>query len=326
MFQQRGMTLIELLFVLVAVATATIILTHYSTGVLEYWGRQETSRRLAHWEQATRVAYERNLGTVINQTTSLELSVGTLQGWPHEMAPVASPFEQTGTGQVNSEVNRQLLAQFAASASPEEFSVDGQGRPWRIWVLGGLTEGYKGVSLRYAKIAVVSAGENGRFESFVAPGQPLALGGDDQGVVMDGLPLTRTAFDRSEGRVESVKEALERYYQARYWVDAGRDPARNYFANADPTASTPALLWDGGGSFPPVTTASGVCGWVGALGIAEAVCRTAWGEEITVESVSAATRHPANTDPARNTPPYTVVVRGGGSFVGALTRVASSHF
>lgn len=109
---------------------------------------------------------------------------------------------------------------------------------------------YRGHAISVPMMYVVSAGENGRFESTIAP-TGLTLAGDDQVQYIDLSGPYSKAIDEAYDRGNKIKAALERFYQSRYLSDSSRAPTRNYFGKLPTNSITSDTIpWDSTSPMP----------------------------------------------------------------------------
>lgn len=330
-----GFSLMEVVLVVVGMGLLMMAMSRDATGVLDFAARADTKRRLVIIQSAGWAGYQQNIGVAeANAGAEMTWDGVTIKGAPLDTV-VADPFSATGSGQWNDPIYKRRLAKYAAAGDANQFELDGHNRPWRLWVSPRLTRAHHGTTLFYHKLAMVSAGQNGRVESTMTSAGDLTLGGDDQGVVIDGFEAQKEALETTEARLDQLQRLLQTYYQARYLADPSRDPARNYYSNADPTAATSPSLWDAGGPIAPLAAAtpiegSGVPSAIGAGGGVN--LQSAWpSTPIRLETVSTRARHPANGTMSMASPPYSAWLSVAlpwydGSSATEVTRVAVSSY
>jgi hypothetical protein len=205
---------------------------------------------------------------------------------------------------------------------------DGYGRPFRIFVSDVLHPLVGGTTLATRRIAIVSSGPDGRFESasWDAANGILGLQGDDAVAYVDGLLVQRVQVEETRRRMARIATLLRAIAGTRFLANTARDITIDYFG-AGPIAQG----WDEGSAFlRGVDRPSGPAGRfadaeIAALGISRSEALDAWGGDLSFDNDSGLVRQPGNPAPGRNTPPWSarLVARlpGGGTAVESIDGV-----
>ena len=298
---QRGFTLIE---VLVATATAAIlgaVLIAMILGVARTTQRAETTRRLAILREGLAAFYRTN-AFLVEADEGPSFSTG--------------PRSRIGNGTILSDADVQPLLGYLARYAPSDAYRDGYGQPMKLFVSTRRFQLVDGISLAYRRLAIVSAGPNGRFES--ADWDPvqaqLARGGDDEVVILDALADQAELFRRTDQRMQRLADAVRGYAQGRFLLDPNRDPLIDYFgrsADAPGGSSTAASdRFDPGSALARTSTkadASMTDAELAALQLTRDDALGAWGQPLRYENDTETVRNPQRAAPD-NFPPYTARV------------------
>jgi len=251
----------------------------------------------------------------------------------HTLAIEASPAGQFPVGDATplrsgDDLARALAPAPALAMLPRESLQDGWGRSFRILVSGNLQDASTGDALAFRRLAIVSAGANGRFETPAWPAGPEAPveQGDDFLAVVDGLAIQRLQAHETHRRIARVAALVRGLAFARYSTNAARDITIDYFG-----AGPAAAGWDEGGDLlrgsdrPPGPAGRLTDRELEVLGLTRGEAVDAWGGDIALENDTDAVRNPANSRPGLNTPPYGARVLaslpGGGALAESIDGV-----
>lgn len=206
--------------------------------------------------------------------------------------------------------------------------IDGHGRPFRIYISDVLHPEFEGTSWNVRRLAIVSAGPNGRFESTAwDPVTGLLLAqGDDTIAYIDGLSVLRPRIDETQKRMSRLATLVRGVAGTRYLANPSRDITIDYFGAGPASAG-----WDEGGFLlrgvdrPAGPAGRLTDGEIAALGISRAEATDPWGQDLAFDNDSPWVRQPANPAPGRNLPPWsarvTAAVPGGGTLVESIDGV-----
>jgi prepilin-type N-terminal cleavage/methylation domain-containing protein len=306
---EHGFTAIEVLIAVAAVALLSSIVLSLYLQASAYAARLETERRVGALREAFESFYRDNTQQIESAPPALLAS--------EPSSAIASGAD------LGAEALRPLQAYLRQAGG--DASRDGYGRSIRLYVSAPMTQSVEGLVLTYRRLALVSAGRNGRFES--VDWNPdlgrLTVAGDDVVAFVDGVVVQRDQVRETRRRVVRLLEAIRGYAASRFYANPARDPTIDYFG-AGPADSG----WDDGngllrGADRPARAAQRIGdAELTALGLSRADAVDAWGGDIGFDNDSQLVRQPGNAASGMNTPPYSarliVQLPGGGSYAETL--------
>lgn len=294
--RQGGFTAIE---IMVAVSLLGILL-YVTYPMLQRTfsaaAKEETTSRLKMLRQTMLAAYKVNALEIDSEPTA-QIVVG------------GAAVLGTGTATAQTFV---WADKYSAMSTGAIFK-DGYGMPWRVFVSARQESLVNGTLVYSHKIAFVSSGKNGRFDSgtvFDEATGRLTLVGDDMGDVIDGFDLQNSLYELTRKRMGDLAAAYQALFQTRFQGNANRDINVNYFVNAS-RGSTDAAMFDAGG--PVANTGGGelpasqILGPI--LGLTTADFQDGFGQAIILDNSSDLVRTPDNSNTSMQAPPYTAVFK-----------------
>jgi type II secretory pathway pseudopilin PulG len=293
---EQGFTLLEIVLSIGLLMLATGLLASAFGPWMAFRQSMETDRKLKEVQQALAAAYKENA-----------LSVDNADG-----EALTFPSGAIASGSTTTAALMQPLARYAG-LSPAQMASDGFNRPYRVLVSGRLQQSVSGISLYYHMAAVVSAGRNGKWDNATrldSKSGELTLGGDDQGVVVDGYRIARAHYEDTLARMNKIASVYQTYFSTRYLSDLSRNVAIDYFAQPCATSVFPAQ-WDAGGGVANTCSAMTALDAAGAhagLGFAATDVVDSYGQALQIDNSSPGVRSPDNPIAAMASPPYTAAV------------------
>ncbi len=193
--------------------------------------------------------------------------------------------------------------------APTKMMQDAFNRPLCFFITTRQTISIDGIPATFRSIAIVSAGVDGRIDLTTALSATgaLTLGGDDEGVVVDGRFLTANQYKETAQKMAKIVQALQTMFQSRYLSNLSRDPSVDYFVNSTPAGTASPRYASGS---PIVTTGGAAVTMTSinahtALGLSTDDVTDGFGQTINIDNSSNDVRHPDNGAPAQTTPPFT---------------------
>jgi prepilin-type N-terminal cleavage/methylation domain-containing protein len=292
-----GFTLIE---VLVATAVAAIlgaVLLSMYLGYVHTLQRADTARRLQVLRDGFAAFYR-------NNTFLVEIDAGPSF---HTGAQT-----QIASGAELQAADMPPIAAYLPRAAPVDAYRDGYGQPIQLLVSERRFQNVDGVSIAYRRLAFVSAGPNGRFESGNwEPAQAqIERGGDDELLVLDTWADQADLFRRTDQRMQKLAEVTRAYAQGRYLLDPNRDPLIDYFGRSTTPggdASGESDRFDPGNELARTSTKlDGTLSdaELAALQLTREDATSAWSQALQLENDTDSVRSPEHAPPD-NFPPYT---------------------
>jgi type II secretory pathway pseudopilin PulG len=213
-------------------------------------------------------------------------------------------------------------------ATAEEAIRDGYGRPFRIEVSDTQHPIIDGAQLCVRRIAIVSAGPNGRFDSgaWDAANGILALAGDDLAAYVDGAVVQRPQLAETLRRMARISTLVRGIASTRFLASAARDITIDYFG-AGPVAAgwDPGALLLRSADRPLGPAGRFTDGELSAIGVSRLEATDAWGGDLSFDNDSSVVRQPGNPVPGRDTPPWSArlvaQLPGGGNLVESIDGV-----
>ena len=196
-------------------------------------------------------------------------------------------------------------------STPSQAALDGAGKVICVLDSGRLSTLVGGAPVQYRNIALVSPGNDGVIDPasrITAQGQ-MTLGGDDKGVLVDGLAVMTDRVIETLAKMTVIVNALDAYYQARAAAGGTMAAQVDCFANGGTDAL--AAQYDAGGSIPStggIAKDLVVTGIYTTLGLSQLDVTDGFGNLIQFDNSSAAVRSPSNPTPAQTVPPYTAQI------------------
>ncbi len=296
---QMGFSLPEMMIAIVLSSMFLVAISEALGPTLAFFGKQETSSKLADLRLALDTAYKDD-AALVDQASDAVFTVagGTI-----------SPVAPNGNGQcaTPSSAFNPIARYLPRSAGVS--AVDGFGRGVCIYITPRQSWSAKGVTYYYHSIAVVSPGYDGAVDASTSLSSAgvLTLGGDDKGIVIDGRAKVGDLVETAQAQITRASSALASYFLTRYQSNSSRDMYVDYFANTN-RAGAVATEFDSGGSIQntggvalPITT-NGVHS---VLGLTTSDVTDPWGGTLKFDNSSDAVRNPQNTTASMRTPAYT---------------------
>jgi prepilin-type N-terminal cleavage/methylation domain-containing protein len=297
--KQKGFTLSEMMVAIVLAALFLFTIAEALTPALAFFGKQDTTAKLADLRLAIESAYKDDARLVDAVPEAIfTVTAGTI----NPVAPDANGRCSTAPNTFNP-IARYLPSSAAVSA------VDGFGQGMCVYITTRQTSTINGLSYPYHTIAVVSPGYDGAVDSATALSAVgvLTLGGDDKGVVIDGRKIVGDLVKATMEQINRASTALASYFVTRYQSNASRDMGVNYFARTN-RAGDLTSEFDSGGSMPSTGGAAVPITNNGAhsvLGLSVADVTDPWGGTLRLDNSSNAVRNPENTTTSMRSPGYT---------------------
>jgi prepilin-type N-terminal cleavage/methylation domain-containing protein len=300
--KQKGFTLPEMMVAIVLAALFLFTIAEALTPALAFFGKQDTTAKLADLRLAIESAYKDDARLVDAAPAAVFTVTG---GTISPVAPNASGRCDTAPSTFNP-IARYLPSSAAVSA------VDGFGQGMCVYITTRQTWTVNGLTYPYHTFAVVSPGYDGAVDSATALSAAgvLTLGGDDKGIVVDGRKLVGDLVGVAMEQINRASAALSSYFVTRYQSNASRDMGVNYFARAN-RAGAFTSEFDSGGSMPstggaavPITNG----GAHAVLGLSVADVTDPWGGTLRLDNSSNAVRNPENSSISMRSPGFTARV------------------
>lgn len=300
--KQKGFTLPEMMVAIVLAALFLFTIAEALTPALAFFGKQDTTAKLADLRLAIESAYKDDARLVDAAPAAVFTVTG---GTISPVAPNANGRCDTAPSTFNP-IARYLPSSAAVSA------MDGFGQGMCVYITTRQTWTVNGLTYPYHTVAVVSPGYDGAVDSATALSAAgvLTLGGDDKGIVVDGRKLVADLVGVAMEQINRASIALSSYFVTRYQSNASRDMGVNYFARTN-RAGAFTSEFDSGGSMPstggievPITNG----GAHAVLGLSVADVTDPWGGTLRLDNSSNAVRNPENSSISMRSPGYTARV------------------
>jgi prepilin-type N-terminal cleavage/methylation domain-containing protein len=324
---QRGLTLLELLTVIVIVGIFATVGSQALPPIMGLAKRIETNTMLRLTGESFRSAYAQNLVAIIGDSAAqLVLPNGTV-------APAVANSSNYCTASITTFAP---MTGYMALAGVNNFR-DGYRQPVCLFVTPLLTASITGSTVPYKNIAIVSMGPNGILDTSgtcttgLSAAGVLTTCGDDVGYLIDGRPLSAVAIEVTEARLNKLVNLYQSFYMSRLDGDPSRDPSVNYFAAPTGTQAR----WDLGNPIGQ-TLVAGTCQSVPlttvtasgdpiftVLGLAAADAKDGFGGVIELDNCSDAVNSPLNSSATRQAPPYTSKFISNPPGMSAIERTAT---
>jgi prepilin-type N-terminal cleavage/methylation domain-containing protein len=316
--RQSGFTLVEMVVAVALFAILSLAVTESIGGVVRWYGKMVTAHRLASLQTSLTQAYRENIVSAEANTGSvIALTTGSAPGAPVGASGAAgaastgilAPTNNTPGGRCTSTATTFAAAGPYLNLSTTEAYLDGYAGPLCLFITDQQSMTSGGVSLYYHSMAVVSMGGNGRLSAgttFSQTGE-LTLGGDNQGVVIDGRQIALQQFGAARDRTQKIVDALQSYFLGRFQASPSPTTTVDYFGTTAGSTS-----WDDGGTLP-VTSApadmTAVPTYYTALGLSLNDVVDPYGQPFFFDNGSSAVRSPANPSASlNNAPPWSAAI------------------
>lgn len=302
-----GFSLVEMLIAIALMAIMTVSVTPQLRYLLDFQENADTRNSLNELLTGLSSAYQINVSS-IESDSQPEINFGA-----------SGTMQAAGTAQgarcTASASNFLPWASYTGKSAGTLYK-DGYGAPLCVFVNPQASVQIDGFPVYYHVVAFVSTGANGVLDSGTAldAAGNLALGGDDIGVVFDGRTFAIESYNTTTARIQSLSQALQAYYLARYQSDPTRSSSTDYWSNGN--GSPDSSRWDAsnpGNLIPYLAQATPMYTGSGndistALGVSRNDVTDGYGNIVRFENASQAVRSPVNTVPDMAIPPYTAMI------------------
>ncbi len=297
--KQKGFSLLEMM---VAIALAAVFMSTISdalTPALAFFGKQDTTAKLADLRLALESAYKDDARLVDTPAGAVFTVTG---GTISPVTPNANGRCATPAATFNP-IARYLPSSAAVSA------FDGWGQGMCVYITTRQNWTVAGITYPYHTIAVVSPGYDGAIDATTALSAAgvLTLGGDDKGIVVDGRKLVGNLVDVANEQISRASTALANYFTTRYQSNTSRDMGVDYFASRN-RAGVISAEFDSTGTMPTTGGAAVAITNNNAhavLGLTVADVTDPWGSVLLLDNSSDAVRNPQNANASLRSPGYT---------------------
>ena len=297
--KQKGFSLPEMMVAIVLAALFLNTIAEALTPALAFFGKQDTTAKLADLRLAIESAYKEDSRLV----DAVPNAVFTVAGGA--INPVVP--NATGRCETSANVFNPIARYLPSSASVS--AMDGFGQGMCVYITTRQSWTINGLTYPYHTIAVVSPGYDGAVDANTALSAVgvLTLGGDDRGIVIDGRKVVGDLVETAMGQINRASTALASYFMTRYQSNASRDMGVNYFARTN-RAGTASAEFDSAGSMPNTGGAAVAITNNSAhtvLGLSVADVTDPWGGTLRLDNSSDAVRNPENSTVSMRSPGYT---------------------
>jgi prepilin-type N-terminal cleavage/methylation domain-containing protein len=296
---QKGFSLPEMM---VAIALAALFMTTITDALgpaLAFFGKQDTTAKLADLRLALESAYKEDSRLVDGQADAVfTVASGAI-----------NPIAPNATGRcASSATTFSAIARYLPSSAGVS-AVDGFGQGVCVYITTRQSWTVNGLTYPYHTIAVVSPGYDGAVDATttLSAAGVLTLGGDDKGIVVDGRKLVGDLVSTTMGQIERASTALSSYFITRYQSNASRDMGVDYFARTNRSGAVTSEF-DSAGSMPSTGGAAVAITNNAAhtvLGLSVADVTDPWGGTLLLDNSSDAVRNPQNATASMRSPGYT---------------------
>lgn len=296
---QKGFSLPEMM---VAIALAALFMTTITDALgpaLAFFGKQDTTAKLADLRMALESAYKEDSRLVDGQAGAVfTVASGAI-----------NPIAPNATGRcASSATTFSAIARYLPSSAGVS-AVDGFGQGVCVYITTRQSWTVNGLTYPYHTIAVVSPGYDGAVDATttLSAAGVLTLGGDDKGIVVDGRKLVGDLVSTTMGQIERASTALSSYFITRYQSNASRDIGVDYFARTNRSGAVTSEF-DSAGSMPSTGGAAVAITNNAAhtvLGLSVADVTDPWGGTLLLDNSSDAVRNPQNATASMRSPGYT---------------------
>lgn len=297
--QQKGFSLPEMM---VSIALAALFMTTITDALgpaLAFFGKQDTTAKLADLRLALESAYKENALLVDNQAGAVfTVAGGTI-----------SPITANANGRCTPAATTLTPIALYLPSSAGVSVIDGFGQGMCVYITTRQSWTSNGVTYPYHTIAVVSPGYDGAVDAAttLSAAGVLTLGGDDKGIVVDGRKIVGNLVSTAMGQIERASTALSSYFITRYQSNASRDMGVDYFARTNRAGAVSAEFDSAGsivstaGTSRPITSG----GVHTNLGLVTSDVINPWGYELLFDNSSDRVRNPENSSTSMRSPGYT---------------------
>lgn len=295
---QRGFSLLEVMVAMVVMAILTVVVTSSLGGVMRWYGKSMTTHRLTQLQDGMSQAYAENMAIAEADTNSeIALADGVIS------ESTTSAGQRCSTTASTFSAASPFLDMSTSAAY-----LDGFNRPLCVFVTPQQTTTMSGVTLYYHSIAIVGMGASGYLNSgttFSSDGT-LTLGGDNQGIVIDGRTIAARQFADTRARMMKITQAVESYFLGRFQAGTSPSTMIDYFGT-----SSGSSTWDTEGSMP-ITGGAAMntdASYYQPLGLSVDDVTDPYGQSFYFDNASSAVRSPSNGSASMNsTPPWSARV------------------
>lgn len=300
--KQRGVTLTELMVAMAVLALLIPSIMAMVQPFMNFYGKVNTDNRLKDLRTAISAAYNASASSVDTQTTAV---FNTPDGTLNPVLPTANQCSGTSTTLL-------ALKRYLTTSAGETYR-DGFGRSFCVFITPRLSSAVNGVNFYYHNVLVVSAGVDGSVDATtkINADGTITVGGDDRSAFIDGLSIVKTKVLQTAALMDKISAAYQNYFTSRYMANTSRDTAVSYFANG-PASWGSAGNWDAAGWVISTAGSAQAMSWNNlhtSLGLSLPDITDAWGQTITIDNSSNATRNPDNQSGASmQSPPYTAIL------------------
>ena len=297
--RQKGFSLPEMMVAIVLAALFLNTIAEALTPALAFFGKQDTSAKLADLRLALESAYKEDsqLGDAAPGAV-FTVAGGTI-----------SPVLPNATGRCETPGNTFApIARYLPSSAGVS-AVDGFAQGLCVYITTRQSWTVNGLTYPYHTIAVISPGFDGALDAttVLSAAGILTLGGDDKGIVIDGRKLVGDLVDKAMGQIDRASTALASYFMTRYQSNASRDMGVDYFARTN-RSGVITSEFDSSGSMPStggaaVAITNGAAHTV--LGLSVGDVTDPWGGTLLLDNSSDAVRNPQNSTASMRSPGYT---------------------
>lgn len=297
--QQAGFSLPEMMVAMALAALFMSTITDALTPALAFFGKQDTTAKLADLRLALESAYKED-AKLVDAAAGAVFTV---------TAGVISPVAPNANGRCATPATTFApLARYLPSSSAAS-ATDGWGQGLCVYITTRQSWTVNGLTYPYHTIAVVSAGYDGAVDAATALSAAgiLTLGGDDKGIVIDGRKVVGGLVDTAMSQIQRASSALTSYFVTRYQSNASRDMGVDYFARTN-RAGAVSAEFDSAGSMPSTGGAAVAITNNAAhsvLGLSVADVTDPWGGTLQLDNSSDAVRNPENSTASMRSPGYT---------------------
>lgn len=304
---RTGFSLVEMLIAIALMAIMTVSVTPQLRYLLDFQASADTRNSLNELLAGLSSAYQANVSS-IEADANPEINFGAAGTMTQAVAKAGS--------RCNASANSFLPWASFTGRSAATLYKDGYGAPLCVLINPQASVLLDGFPLYYHVVAFVSTGANNILDAGTtldAAGN-LNLGGDDMGVVFDGRAFAIQAYNTTSSRIQSLSQALQAYYLARYQSDPTRSSSIDYWSNG--AGSPDTSRWDAsnpGNLIAYQTVATPMYTGTGsdmttALGVSRNDVTDGYGNIVQFENASQAVRSPVNTVSDMAIPPYTAMI------------------
>lgn len=305
---KQGFSLVEMLVAIALMSIMTVAVVPQLKYLLNFQAASDTQNKLGELLSGFTAAYQANM-LIVEADTNADVNFG------------AAGIMQATNVQTGARCNADAShftpwASYTGHAAPT-LAIDGYGAPLCVLINPQTSTQSDGFPLYYHVVAFVSTGPNNVLDNgtMLQPSGQLTLGGDDTGVVFDGRTVALAAYTSTRTKMQTIAQALQAYYQARYQADPTRSSSIDYWSNGvgSPDAAT---RWDSsnpGNQLPWLSAAGALYSGdntdiATTLALSRNDVTDAYGSIMQFENAGPNVRSPDNNNVNLAVPPYTGMV------------------